>query len=309
MVGLHQTDWDEKLLAALWAYRTAFKVATGLTPFKLAFGMEAITPSEFIVPSLRLAIADRLLPAEDSLLYRLEAIQDLEEDRMRSFYLAQEVQQRRKRFVDRYLRKRIFEKGHLVLVFTARMFKKPTKLTVRWSGPFWVYAICGPTSYFLANFKGEVLPSPVNAFRMRHYHAAAPLQCPFSTTKEGAHLVMMICPEVNSGIISLPPAGSEVYMQQGMHFFEYKLIIRQSSSCSLLLHLSLSCKLSALSFSAFTMTASPAQFQSLVPITHLDMPARSTHGLWTSAFASIQICIGSEYRCTHKLFPWFVSLL
>ena len=51
----------------------AFKVATGLTPFKLAFGMEAVTPVEFVVPSLRLAIADRLL-LEDSLVYCLEAI-------------------------------------------------------------------------------------------------------------------------------------------------------------------------------------------------------------------------------------------
>ena len=73
-----------------------------------------------------------------------------------------------------------------------RVFKKPAKLTVRWSGPFWVYAPCGPTSYFLADLKGEVLSSLVNGFRMRHYHAAAPIQCPFPVTEEGALLMMMV---------------------------------------------------------------------------------------------------------------------
>ena len=54
------------------------------TPFKLAFGMEAITPVEYVVPSLRLAVQERLMP-EDSLAYRLDAIAVLDEDRLRSF--------------------------------------------------------------------------------------------------------------------------------------------------------------------------------------------------------------------------------
>ena len=44
-----------KLNSALWAFRTAFKVSTGLTPFRLVYGMEVVVPMEFIVPSLRVA--------------------------------------------------------------------------------------------------------------------------------------------------------------------------------------------------------------------------------------------------------------
>ena len=36
------TDWDEKLWGALWAYRTAYKVTTKITPFQLVYGLEAI---------------------------------------------------------------------------------------------------------------------------------------------------------------------------------------------------------------------------------------------------------------------------
>ena len=38
----------------------------GLTPFKLAFGMEAITPLEYVVPSFYITVAEWLIP-DDSL--------------------------------------------------------------------------------------------------------------------------------------------------------------------------------------------------------------------------------------------------
>ena len=107
MFNAHRIDWDVKLSAALWAYRTAFKVGTGLTPFKLAFGFEAITPVEHVVPSLRMLIVDRLL-SEESLPFWMEVLQELDEVRLQSFALAQLVQQRRKIFVDRGSKSRIF---------------------------------------------------------------------------------------------------------------------------------------------------------------------------------------------------------
>ena len=56
VVSKNKTDWNEKLDSALWAFRTAFKVATGMTPFKLVYGLEAVVPMEFLVPSLRIAV-------------------------------------------------------------------------------------------------------------------------------------------------------------------------------------------------------------------------------------------------------------
>ena len=48
------------LFSALWAYRTSIKSATGFTPFQLVYGMEAMLPIEFEIPSLKLAV--ELLP-------------------------------------------------------------------------------------------------------------------------------------------------------------------------------------------------------------------------------------------------------
>ena len=84
LVSNHPRDWDVVLPSALWAYRTVFKVATCLTPFKLAYGMEAITPIKYVVPSLRLAVEEHLMP-EDSVVYMLDAIAVLDEERLKNF--------------------------------------------------------------------------------------------------------------------------------------------------------------------------------------------------------------------------------
>ena len=48
MVNTNRIDWDTKLYATLWAYRTAYKVTTKHTPFSLVFGMEALLSLTFI---------------------------------------------------------------------------------------------------------------------------------------------------------------------------------------------------------------------------------------------------------------------
>ena len=45
-------DWDLKILAVLWAYRTTCKRLTRKTPFKLVYGKEVVMPMEYIVPSM-----------------------------------------------------------------------------------------------------------------------------------------------------------------------------------------------------------------------------------------------------------------
>ena len=36
-----RTNWDQKLHFALWAYRAAYKIAIGTTPFNIVFGLNA----------------------------------------------------------------------------------------------------------------------------------------------------------------------------------------------------------------------------------------------------------------------------
>ena len=47
--------WYEPLSTILWSNRNAKNKATGLTPFRLTYGQDAILPMEINIKSLRVA--------------------------------------------------------------------------------------------------------------------------------------------------------------------------------------------------------------------------------------------------------------
>ena len=58
IVNEQRTGRDTKLHSALWAYRTSYKTSIQSTPLCLMFGLEAVMPIEFQVPSLRIQVYD-----------------------------------------------------------------------------------------------------------------------------------------------------------------------------------------------------------------------------------------------------------
>ncbi|WP_219824490.1 hypothetical protein, partial [Enterobacter cloacae complex sp. 4DZ1-17B1] len=109
IVTENQKDWDDKLDSALWSFRTAFKVTTGMTPFKLVYGLEAMVPMEFVVPSLRVS-AEKQSP-KLSVLHRNKYLMQLEEDRLVSSYITEVIQRRRQAWVTKNVKFKIFRVG------------------------------------------------------------------------------------------------------------------------------------------------------------------------------------------------------
>ena len=74
------SDWDLRVPAVLWAYRTMCKKLTGHTPFWLVYGMDDVMLMEYIVPSLCIATFTGM---EDrrALENRLMQLTELEEGR------------------------------------------------------------------------------------------------------------------------------------------------------------------------------------------------------------------------------------
>ena len=81
IVNENRTDWDQKLQSALWAYRTSYKTSIKSTPFRMAFGLEAIMPVEFQILTLRIQATEKLNELQSEQI-RKEALLLLEEERI-----------------------------------------------------------------------------------------------------------------------------------------------------------------------------------------------------------------------------------
>jgi hypothetical protein len=46
-----RNDWDEQLGVILFAYRIAYKVSTGHTPFQLVYGLYPLMPTKYLLLS------------------------------------------------------------------------------------------------------------------------------------------------------------------------------------------------------------------------------------------------------------------
>ena len=102
----------------LWAYRTTVRTSTGETPFMLAYGSEAVIPTEIEFPTHRVQMYDLQKNAEER---RLDL--DLIEERREDAEIRQaSYQQRTTRFYNQRVKQRPIAVGDLVLKKT---WKKP----------------------------------------------------------------------------------------------------------------------------------------------------------------------------------------
>ena len=163
LVQDNKSGWDKKLDSALCSSRTAFKVTTGMTPFRLVYGLEAVVPMEFVVPSLRVA-ADQRLPWEASLQIRQQQLNQLEEDRTVSSYVSDIIQSRRQAWVNRNIKFKIFKEGYWVMLYNSKLGPHPGKLKLRYIGPYRIEQDLGQGTFKLSDAFGTMVPKAVNGF-------------------------------------------------------------------------------------------------------------------------------------------------
>jgi hypothetical protein len=168
-VAAHKTDWDVKLYSAVYAYNLAYKTTTGQTPYFLAFGQHSLVPIEFEVPSLRVALEDRL-PAVLSLRERAYQLEKLEEAREDSSKRLAHQQQLTKKYHDKKLRSTPLQVGELVLLYDSRYMHFPGKLHTRWLGPYIVHAVFHNGSVQVGTLDGEIFPVRVHFDRLKKYY-------------------------------------------------------------------------------------------------------------------------------------------
>ncbi|MCO5610018.1 hypothetical protein L7F22_064253 [Adiantum nelumboides] len=147
----------------------AYKVTTKQTPFKLAFGQEAIVPFEFTLPALRTSIAYGIDP-QTNLHEKLIELEKMDEQRQRALWEQQVAQSKMKAYQDRRLKAGKMKEGDLVLCYPGKMDAMLMSLTVGWSRPYIIFRMFENGSVKLKDLQGMLLPDRVNRGKLKRYH-------------------------------------------------------------------------------------------------------------------------------------------
>ena len=108
---MHQYEgcWTEHLLETLWVYRSSGKIATGLSPFFLVYGTEAISPIKLLVPTLRVVHGQETdVNAATCAKIRTTDLETLEETRNLAYNRTQWYQQQMANAYNKATKSRVF---------------------------------------------------------------------------------------------------------------------------------------------------------------------------------------------------------
>jgi hypothetical protein len=155
--------WPDELIKVVWNHKTTVSRSTGLTPFKLLFGDEAITLEEARMGSIRTLASiedegDCQVTKDTIEGTRLQAIEHINK------YQAETI-----KWCDRKVKLKNINPGHLVL---RRVANPDTvgKLLLKWEGPFLVVSSSRPGSYILKDMDGNDIPRSWNADELHRYY-------------------------------------------------------------------------------------------------------------------------------------------
>ncbi|XP_054811516.1 uncharacterized protein LOC129312805 [Prosopis cineraria] len=164
-------DWHEMLPYALHGYRTTARTSIGVTPYSLVYGMEAVTPIEIEIPSLRV-LAEVDLEENEWIRTRFEQLNMIEEKRLIAMCHGQLYQKRMARAFDKKLRPREFSAGDLVLKkILPNQEDNRGKWAPTYEGPYVVKHAFSGGALILADMDGQELAKPINADAVKRYFA------------------------------------------------------------------------------------------------------------------------------------------
>nr|GEU50177.1 reverse transcriptase domain-containing protein [Tanacetum cinerariifolium] len=134
-IGENRASWSDKLDDALWAFRIAYKIPIGCTPYKLVYEKACHLPIELKQKSywaLKQANFDLAIAGD----HQKVQLNELNELRDHAYENSLIYKEKTKRIHDFKIKNRVFNVGDRVLLFNSRLKILSGKLKTRWSRPF-----------------------------------------------------------------------------------------------------------------------------------------------------------------------------
>ncbi|XP_065017743.1 uncharacterized protein LOC135644202 [Musa acuminata AAA Group] len=166
-VSVARSAWTDELPSVLWSLRTTPKIATGESPYSLAFGTEAVLPPEIAIPTPRTKNYDEGTSNEG-----LRASLDMLEERCANAHLKALSYKRAVAMVyNRKVRPQPIKLDDLVLrkIEVSNPTRAGGKLAPKWEGPYRVVKIIRPGTYRLATMAGSSLPRIWNVQNLKKF--------------------------------------------------------------------------------------------------------------------------------------------
>ncbi|XP_075675179.1 uncharacterized protein LOC142644453 [Castanea sativa] len=160
--------WPKELPSVLWAYRTTARTPRGETPFRLAYGSEALIPAEVGLTSYRVENYDESKNNE-ALRLQLDLVDEVRATAAQRLARYQDLMA--KHYNSR-VRHRDFQVGDLVLrkVLDAAKDASQGKLGPNWEGPYSIISWHRKGTYYLEILDGKKLSHPWNTEHLKKYY-------------------------------------------------------------------------------------------------------------------------------------------
>ena len=156
--------WVEELPAVLWCLRTTPNWSTGLTPFFLTYGSEAVLPSNMDYGAPRVKVFGPETAAEA----QRDAMEVVEEARLAMLHRSARYQQTLRRYHERRIREWTLQVGDLVLR-RVMSTKDKHKLSPPWEGPYSIAEVIRLGTYKLKDSNGNILTNSWNIEQLRRF--------------------------------------------------------------------------------------------------------------------------------------------
>ena len=153
----------------VWEYRTTIRISTGVTPYSLVYGCEAVLPVEVEIRSLRVLLESKILEYQwvESHLAQLTL---LDEKRVKAMYHSQLYQKRIARAYNRKIKPGKIKEKDLVLKLTRPIMTDPRgKFKPNWEGPYLIKKLFSKGIAILSDLKENEFRDPINLDKLKKY--------------------------------------------------------------------------------------------------------------------------------------------